>query len=95
MPFIDYRAADRLRELREDAGLSQEGLATAIKRKALAEGWLREGGHGTVNAFTIRRIEKDGHCPSERKRLVIALYFDTRPSTIWAPSNRRQVQVAA
>lgn len=89
MPFIDYSAADRVRELREDRGLSVEGLANAIKRYAAAQGWAKV--HGTVDAFTLRRIEEDGHCPSERVRLVIALFFEIRPREIWRPESRRAI----
>jgi len=67
--------------------LSQEGLARAIQREARSRGWFKL--HGAVNAFTIRRIERDGHCPSERVRLVIALYFGCQPRDIWEPQNRR------
>lgn len=91
MPYTDHRAADRLRELREDAGLSVEGLATAIRTKARSEGWTKPGGHGAIDAFTLRRIERDGHCPSERKRLVLALYFGLGPRDLWMPANRRYV----
>jgi DNA-binding XRE family transcriptional regulator len=89
MPFTDHFAATRLIELREQAGLSQEGLAQALKRKAREEGWYKL--HGAVDAFTIRRIERDGHCPSERVRMVIALFFDCQPRDIWQPQNRRLV----
>lgn len=95
LPYIDHRAADRVRELREDAGLSVEGLANAIKRKAKAEGWLAPGGLGAIDPFTLRRIERSGHCPSERKRLVIALYFGLTPRDIWIPANRRHVEAKA
>lgn len=87
--FTDYRAAERVQELREAAGLSQEGLAAAIKREAKSRGWYKL--HGAVDAYTVRRIERDGHCPSERVRLVIALYFECQPREIWEPQNRRSL----
>lgn len=90
MPFIDIRAADQLRALREDRGLSVEALATDIKRVAARNDWYKV--HGAVDAFTLRRIEDQGHCPSERVRLVVALYFGLRPSEIWQPANRRPVE---
>lgn len=91
MPFIDQHAKAKVRELREERGLSQEGLAIAIRRHARREGWLSEDGIGAVDPFTIRRIESFGHCPSERIRLVIALFFGVRPNDIWQPSNRLKV----
>jgi hypothetical protein len=90
MPFVDYTAADRIRELREDRGLSNEALANAIKRYALEQDWAKV--HGTVDPFTLRRIEHDGHCPSERVRVVIALFFEVRPRDIWRRENRREVE---
>lgn len=93
MPAVDYHAAALIAELREEQGLSQEGLARAIRRKAEGERWFKI--HGAVDAFTIRRIERDGHCPSERVRLVIALYFGRQPREIWQPVNRQPAPVAA
>jgi DNA-binding XRE family transcriptional regulator len=90
LPYADHVAAARLVELREDAGLSQEALAHAIKRYAQEQDWYKL--HGAVDAFTIRSIERDGHCPSERVRLVIALYFGAQPRSIWQPQNRRAVE---
>lgn len=90
MPYADHVAATRLVALREDAGLSQEALAKAIKRYAQEQDWYKL--HGAVDAFTIRSIERDGHCPSERVRLVVALYFRTHPRVIWEPQNRRHVE---
>lgn len=91
MPFIDNVAAQRLAELREDRGFSQEGLASAIRKHALAQGWLKPNGLGAVDADTIRRIERDGHCPSERVRLVLSLFFEVPIREIWEPSHRRQL----
>lgn len=89
LPFVDHHAAAALRDLREDAGLSVERLAAEIKRVAIREGWFKV--HGAVDAYTLRRIEDDGHCPSERVRLVIALYFARRPRDIWKRANREEV----
>ena len=86
--WLDFHAASKLVELREERGLSQERLAAEIKRYAKEQGWF--SAHGAVDAFTIRRIERDGHCPSERVRLVIALFFGLSPSDIWSPANRRR-----
>jgi DNA-binding XRE family transcriptional regulator len=92
MPFTDYVAADRVVELREARGLSQEGLANAIAQVARERGWLKPGGIGRVDADTIRRIERDGHCPLERVRLVVALFFEVPIRDIWTPTNRRHVE---
>lgn len=92
MPFTDHHAAHRLAELREARGLSQEGLAKAIRRHALANGWLKPDGLGAVDPDTIRRIERDGHCPSERVRLVISLFLGVQIRDIWEPGNRRYVE---
>lgn len=89
MPMTDFHAATTVRDLRESAGKSQEALARDIRRMAETNGWFRV--HGAVDAFTIRRIERDGHCPSERVRFVIALYFGQQPRDIWRPENRRPV----
>lgn len=95
--FTDDVAAARIERMREDRGLSQEGLANAVKVFAKDQGWykVRRGrAQGGVDAFTIRRIES-GHLPSERVRLVLALYFGKQPRDIWEPRNRRPVKAAA
>ncbi len=89
MRIVDYIAAERLADLREQRGLSREALAADIRRVAVEQGSFRV--HGAVDAFTIRRIERDGHCPSERVRLVIARYFELNPKDIWDRSNRHRI----
>lgn len=89
MAQIDVHAAEVVRDFREDAGLSVEGLASAIQLRSQQEGWFKI--HGAVDAFTLRRIEATGHCPSERVRFVIAHYFGVGPRDIWQPRNRRKV----
>ncbi len=97
MPFIDPQASNLLRELREHRGLSPEDLAAEIKAMAMSLGpaWTR----GTVDAYTIRRIEgtpdsqRPGLVPGPRVRFVIAHYFDKRPDQIW--KSGRRVRVAA
>lgn len=86
MPFIDWQAANTVRDLREDAGLSQEGLANAVKRRGLAEGWYRE--HGALDAFTVRAIEKHGHVPGQRIKVALALFFGVSHRQIWRAENR-------
>lgn len=88
--MIDHRAAARLVEERELRGLSPEGLSLAIKRASRNAPW---GERGAVDAHTIRRIERDGHVPSERIRFVIASFFGHLPHEIWEPRNRRLVEV--
>lgn len=89
MPFIDRHAATRLTELREDAGLSQEGLARAVRLKSETEGWYKV--HGSVDAFTIRAIEDFGHCPSERVRVALSLFFGVPHRELWQPAQRRPI----
>ena len=89
--YTDFVAAERLTTLREDRGLEQEGLAKAIRRHALKQGWLKEGGYGAVSADTIRSIEKDGHYPSLRVQLALALFFGVDRREWWKPQNRRPV----
>lgn len=89
-PFVDYSGGDTLRGLREDAGKSWNGLADAIRRRAIQSGWTHADGPGTVDADTIHRIE-EGHLPSLRVQVVLALYFGTDRREIWKPENRRSV----
>lgn len=88
MPFIDTQAAATVRELREARGLSPEAMAHEIRLLAMREGWKL----GTVDAFTIRRIEgnekRHGRIPSLRVRVVIGLYLDVPAHEIWKSANR-------
>lgn len=84
MALIDTYASQKLRELREEQGLSPEALAAQIAAQSLNQGW---GGRGTVDAHTIRRVERYGHVPSTRVRFVLASYFGLRPSSIWLERN--------
>lgn len=93
MAFIDHRAADELRELREFNGYnSPEDLAKAIRVKAKTEPW---GERGTVDAHTIRRIERHGHKPGPRARFVLAHFFGLRPNQLWQDRHERLVDRAA
>lgn len=87
MQITDHRAASRLVELRELNGInSPEALAQAIRVAALAQPW---GEKGTVDAHTIRRIERFGHVPGARIRFVIAHYFGLRPDELWERTSRQ------
>lgn len=92
MSLIDIHAAERIVEMREARGLSPESLADDISRHALTNGW---GVRGSVNAHTIRRIERKGHVPGPSVAFVIASYFETVPHDIWRAGNRRAPRVAA
>lgn len=86
MPFTDSHAAERLVELREAAGLSPEHLAKEITAMAKSAGWTK----GAVDAYTIRRIEKDPYpVPTVRVQFVIAHYFGLAPHELWQPRYRK------
>lgn len=85
MPFTDRQAAVKIRELREDAGYTQDGLAKALRRKALAGGWPPE--IGTVDAFTIRAIEDHDHVPSQRIKVALSIFFDVSHRDLWKREN--------
>lgn len=83
---MDWTAAAWLDEQLDAHGLSPEELSSAIKDMAERGGWA---GRGTVDAHTIRRIVKNGHCPQRRVRMNIALYFGTRPELVWVKGRGR------
>lgn len=89
MPFTDRQAARKIRELREDAGYSQEGLAAALRRKANAGNWPHEV--GTVDAFTIRAIEDHDHVPSQRIKVALSLFFGVSHRELWERDNSVRV----
>lgn len=86
MALIDHYAAQRLKDLREEAGLSPEALSTAIRIAADDAPW---GDRGAVDAHTIRRIERRGHVPGPRVQFVLSHFFGMPMREIWAPSNQR------
>lgn len=86
MSLIDDYAAQRVRELREERGMSPEALATDIHIAARNASW---GRRGAVNAHTIRRIE-GGHVPGLRVRFVIASYFGLAMGDLWPRSRQRR-----
>jgi DNA-binding XRE family transcriptional regulator len=91
MALIDHYAAQRLRDMREERGLSPETLAAEIREHIKSQGW---GSRGAVDPHTIRRIERRGHVPGPRIAFVIANYFELRPNELWLPANRRVEQAA-
>lgn len=88
MPFIDTYAADRIREMRDQRGLSPEALAREISKASRAHGWER----GSVDAHTIRKIEGTGHVPTTRVRFVVSSYFGLLPHELWEPWRKREVE---
>lgn len=82
-PEIDLDGAMALRELREARGLTPEALAADIARMAYER--------GSVDASTIRRIEKFGHVPRPRVAFVLAAYFEMVPHELWPPHARMLV----
>jgi ribosome-binding protein aMBF1 (putative translation factor) len=86
MSLIDIHAAQRIQEMREARGLSPEALAADIATHALSAGW---GRRGSVDAHTIRRIERHGHVPGPRVAFVMASYFGMPPHELWEARNRR------
>lgn len=91
MALIDQGAAHELTCLREAAGFnSPEELAAAITRAARTAQW---GTRGTVNAWTLRQIEKYGRVPGARIRFVIAHFFGVSQNDIWRPGAGRDQTV--
>lgn len=73
MQYTDSLGADLLVQLREEAGLSPEGLSRAIFVDGL----------GYVSGRTIRNIEKFETVPTLRVRAALAAYFKRSPRSIW------------
>jgi DNA-binding XRE family transcriptional regulator len=80
----NLQAADAIRRMRVDQGLTPEDLAYRIASK----------GAGTVSGRTIRRIEDHGVIPTVRIQFAIAKHFGMAPSQLWTVSTRRR-RVAA
>lgn len=87
MALIDTAAAQHLKELRQARGHSPESLAIELRELAKASPW---GERGTVDAYTIRQIEKHSHVPGPRVAFVLAAYHGLLPHEIWKPG--RQVE---
>lgn len=93
MAFVDYHAARRIKAMREELGLSSpEALAHEIRLQAVIADW---GRRGTVDAHTIRRIEKRGHVPSIRIQFVLAMFFGVRMRELWLPGAAQPAQETA
>ncbi len=86
-----------MREMRERKGMSPERLAVAIAAFAADQG--PEWDYGTVDAYTIRRIEGNprrgrlGAVPGIRVQHVLASFFEIDRELIWRPG--AQIEVAA
>lgn len=63
----DWIAAQRLRSLRMDSGLSPERLGALIG----------------VSGHTVRRIERYGSIPTPRVQFQLASHFGLRPTDLW------------
>lgn len=72
-PVRNTTAGRLVRELRTELGLSPEALSYELFR----------GGHGTVSARTIRRIETIGMVPRVRAQFALAKFFDRPVTSIW------------
>ena len=73
------QAAELIRKLRIDEGLTPEDLAHQI---------ARDGG-GIVSGRTVRRIESEGAIPTVRIQFALARHFGMVPSDLWKPQRRR------
>lgn len=78
----NHPAAELLRQMRVDRGLSPETLSKALYTEGL----------GYVSGRTIRRIESAGIIPTPRVQFALAQFFDRAPSQVWLP---RRARVAA
>lgn len=77
----DQDAADLIRRLRTNEGLTPEGLAAAIRDKAMAAGI--PASRVSISGDTIRLIERTGREPGVRVKYALAFYFNRRPGHIW------------
>lgn len=77
----DKEAADLIRRLRVDRGLSPEALSVAIRDRAVQAGM--SAAKVSVSGDTIRLIERTYREPTERVKFAVAFYFDLRPGHIW------------
>lgn len=80
----DWQASDRVRELRENEGLSRSELAQAIERLA-----SKPGRPYTVSRKTIDRIEEMGAEPTVRVKFAIARFFELDVTEIWSGNRAR------
>lgn len=91
MAFADYTAAETIRDLREAAGYnSPETLAAAIRS---ASGKAKWGKRGTVDPWTIRKIEQ-GHVPGPRIRFILASFFEVEQREIWQSRNWKPLKTS-
>lgn len=78
----DHNAADLLREMRIERGLTREDVPRAM---------LREGidAHLIPSPKTLWRIETLGHVPGVRIQFALASFYGRPVMSIWAPVRRR------
>lgn len=77
----DKQAADKIRRLRVNQGLSLRDLAAAIEEKGVAAGY--DAARVAVSPDLLYLIEKRGHIPGPRIKFAIAFFFDLRPGQVW------------
>lgn len=78
----DEAAADLIRRMRINEGLSRHDLARAIADKGVNKGGF-DRGRVSVSEDTLYLIEKFHREPGPRIKFAIAYYFDLRPGQIW------------
>jgi transcriptional regulator with XRE-family HTH domain len=79
------QAAEMIRRLRTDEGLTPEALAHTISMN----------GAGPVSGRTIRRIESQAVIPGVRIQFALAQHFGLQPTQMWPPKVRLSRAVRA
>lgn len=77
----DKDAADLIRRLRVNEGLSPEELAQAVRDKAVQA--KLPASKVSLSGDTIRLLERHHREPSPRVKFALSFYFDLRPGHIW------------
>jgi DNA-binding XRE family transcriptional regulator len=89
----DRDAADTIRRLRTDRGLSRRDLSYAVREHGVRAGF--DAGRVSVSEETIYLIETTYREPGPRIKFALALFFDRRPGQIWKRDALGDVRVAA